>query len=119
MKDINYLIKNGIDVNTSLKLLGDIEMYSDTLSDFVDDGEDRKKQLKDFIANNDMENYAIIAHSIKSDSKYLGFTKLVDIAYSHELKAKENDINYVSSHFLELNDELCRILEIATNYLKG
>ena len=119
MKDINFLIANDIDVNASLELLGDIEMYNETLNDFINEGETRKKQLQDFIAQNDMENYAILAHSIKSDSKYLGFKKLAEIAYNHELKGKENDLDYVTNHFNELNDELCRILNIVNDYLEG
>ena len=38
-----------------------------------------------------MSDYAIEVHSLKSDCKYLGFMKLADISYQHELKSKEND----------------------------
>ena len=36
-----------------------------------------------------MSNYAILVHSLKSDAKYLGFTKLAELAYNHELKVKK------------------------------
>ena len=66
--------------------------------------------------NNDMENYAIDVHSLKSDCKYLGFMKLADIAYQHELKSKENDSAFVNSNFDLLEAEYKKVLEIAKTY---
>ena len=63
-----------------------------------------------------MENYAIEVHSLKSDSKYLGFMSLADVAYQHELKSKENDSMFVQEHFSELEQEYNKALSIAKNY---
>ena len=49
-----------------------------------------------------MKNYAILAHAMKSDSKYLGFKKLAELALNHELKGKEDDSNYVNENYDEL-----------------
>ena len=35
MKDVNVLIANGIDVNKSLELFGDMDTYNDTLEEFL------------------------------------------------------------------------------------
>lgn len=113
--DNDYLIKNGIDLNKALELLGDMEIYNETLEEFYNNINDRINKLNEY--KNDMANYAIEAHALKSDSKYLGFTKLAEIAYSHELKSKENDINYVKNNYEELMKELNRILEIVKKYL--
>ena len=64
-----------------------------------------------------MENYAILVHSLKSESRYLGFDKLADICLQHELKSKENDATYVNNNFNLLLDELNNILEIVKQYL--
>ena len=53
-----------------------------------------------------MENYAILVHAIKGDSKYLGFTKLAEMSLNHELKAKENDSQYVNDNYDLLINEL-------------
>ena len=58
----------------------------------------------------DMPNYAILVHSIKSDSKYLGFTHLAELAYNHEMKSKENDVEYVNANFEELENEVNSII---------
>lgn len=112
-----YLKENGINVDASLELLGDIEMYNETMQDFLDEQETRIPNLKKYKDLEDCENYAILAHSMKSDSKYLGFTKLIDLAYDHELKGKENDIEYIKEHFNELIEEAERINSICKKYL--
>ena len=37
MHDINILKNNNIDVDSALELLGDIEMYEETLNDFLEE----------------------------------------------------------------------------------
>ena len=63
-----------------------------------------------------MENYAILVHALKSDSKYLGFTKLAELSYEHELKSKEKDASYIKEHFNELLQEGERIIQISKEY---
>ena len=43
-----------------------------------------------------MADYAILVHALKSDSKYLGFTSLAEIAYEHELASKANNVDEVN-----------------------
>lgn len=115
--DRDFLEQNGVDVEKGLELLGDMDMYNETMEDYLKEVTEKYKKLKEYKEKNDMENYAIVVHSIKSDSKYLGFTHLADLAYEHELKSKENDSNYVNNNFDTLEKELNRILDIARKYL--
>ena len=114
--DRKYLEKNGVDVNHALELLGDMDMYNMTISDFVKDVEEKWNRIVEYRNNNNMPDYAIEVHSLKSDCKYLGFMKLADIAYQHELKSKENDLFFVQDHFTELEEEYKKVLEIAKEY---
>ena len=113
--DNDYLLKNGIDLNKALELLGDMEIYNETLEEFYNNINDRINKLNNY--KNDLPNYAIEAHALKSDSKYLGFTKLADLAYNHEMKSKENDSKYINDNYESLMVELNRILEIVKKYL--
>ena len=113
--DNDYLLKNGIDLNKALELLGDMETYNETLEEFYKNINDRINKLNNY--KNDLPNYAIEAHALKSDSKYLGFTKLADLAYNHEMKSKENDSKYINDNYESLMVELNRILEIVKKYL--
>lgn len=115
--DRKYLEINGVDVEHGLELLGDMEMYNMTMNDFAKDVEGKWKKILEYKHNKDLPNYAIEVHSLKSDSKYLGFMTLADIAYQHELKSKEGDMDYVNNNFVELNNEYEKILEIVQNYV--
>ena len=114
--DRAYLESNGVDVNHALELLGDMEMYNMTIADFMSEVEAKWGRINDYKAKNDMPNYAIEVHSLKSDCKYLGFMTLADIAYQHELKSKENDSAFVNEHFAELEEEYNKVFEIAKAY---
>ncbi len=115
--DRTFLEENNIDVQKGLELLGDMDMYNETMGDFLDEISEKYPNAKKYKEQGDMANYAILVHSIKSDSKYLGFTHLADLAYAHELKSKENDITYVNNNFEELENEIIRIINIVKKYL--
>lgn len=114
--DRSYLEDNGVDVNHALELLGDMDMYNMTISDFMAEVESKWARINEYKNTNNMPDYAIEVHSLKSDCKYLGFMTLADIAYQHELKSKENDSSFVNEHFDELTNEYNKVLEIAKNY---
>ena len=114
--DRSYLESNGVDVNHALELLGDMDMYNMTISDFMKEVEEKWNRIVDYKNSNNMPDYAIEVHSLKSDCKYLGFMTLADIAYEHELKSKENDSNFVNENFARLEEEYKKVLEIARTY---
>lgn len=115
--DRSYLEKNGVDVEKGLELLGDMDMYNETCEDFLNEINEKYPKAKEYKETGDMPNYAILVHSIKSDSKYLGFTKLAELAYDHELKSKDNDIDYVNNNFSSLESEINRIINVVKTYL--
>ncbi len=115
--NINYLKDNGINIDSALELLGDCETYNEILKEYVNSINDKITNLTNFKNSNDMENYAILVHSLKSESRYLGFDKLADICLQHELKSKENDATYVNNNFNILLTELNNILGIVKQYL--
>lgn len=117
MKNTELLKENGIDVEHSLELLGDMEMYNETIQDFMTESETRIPSMKNYKEQGDMENYAILVHAMKSDSKYLGFTKLAELSYNHEMESKANHIDYVNENYDVLIEETNRILQIIKEYL--
>ena len=115
--DRRYLESKGVDVDNALELLGDMDMYNMTISDFMKEVEEKWNKIVDYKNTNNMPDYAIEVHSLKSDCKYLGFMSLAEIAYQHELKSKENDSTFVNEHFGELEEEYKKVLEIAKEYV--
>ncbi len=117
MYDVNFLISNGVDVNKSLELFGDIDTYNETVGEFLVSAKEKMAKLQKYKDDKDMPNYAIYVHSLKSDAKYFGFTKLADLAYDQELKSKEGDMFYIYEHYQELIDEVERTINIVKKYI--
>ena len=117
MYDVNFLISNGVDVNKSLELFGDIDTYNETVGEFLVSAKEKIAKLQKYKDDKDMPNYAIYVHSLKSDAKYFGFTKLADLAYDQELKSKEGDMFYIYEHYQELIDEVERTINIVKKYM--
>ena len=117
MKDINFLKENNVDVNKCLELFGDIETYNETIKEFQKSIDGKLDKLENYYEDGDMANYAIYAHSLKSDCKYFGFIKLASIAYEHEMKGKANDIAYVRANFESFMEEAKKVKAIVNEYL--
>ena len=117
MFNSKILTDNGVNLEKSLELFGDMNTYNESLNDFLSDVEDKLANIKKYKENGDMANYSILAHSLKSDSKYFGFDKLADIAFNHEKESKSNNMYYISLHYDELETETKRIIDIVKTYL--
>ena len=117
MFNSKILTDNGVNLEKSLELFGDMNTYNESLNDFLNDVENKMANIKKYKENGDMANYAILVHSLKSDSKYFGFEKLADIAFNHEKESKANNMYYVSLHYDELEEEAKRIIDIVKTYL--
>ena len=117
MRDKALLIQNGVDVDKGIELLGDLETYNEMLEDFIEEVEEKMENITSYKVDSDMENYAILVHSLKSDAKYFGFDKLAEIAYQHEQESKEGNSIFVNENHEELNSEVDRIITLVKKYL--
>ena len=117
MKDVNILTNNGVNVAQSLELFGDMEMYDETLKDFLDLVDGKLTSLENRKTSSDMVNYAIEVHALKSDARYLGFTTLADMCYESELKSKAGDIMFVQENHPKIMAEAHRMIGVAKQYM--
>lgn len=117
MKDINILKNNNVNLEKSLELFGDIDTYNEMLENFLTSEEEKIKELEKFKTQNDMPNYAILVHSLKSDARTFGFDELGEMAYEHEMKSKAGNMYFVFDHFDELMNETNKVLNIVREYL--
>ena len=117
MKDVSLLVRNGVNVDGSLELFGDMEMYNETLNDFLKSVDKKLADIKRYKEASDMPNYAILVHSLKSDAKYFGFTKLSEKAYEHEMKSKAGDLYYIYENFNDLVAAVNETIAIVKEYL--
>lgn len=117
MESIEFLKRNGVDVNKSLELFEDIETYNETLKGFNQSVDGKIEQLNTYLQDQDMPNYAIYVHSLKSDCKYFGFMKLANIAFEQEMASKDGNLNFIQEHFEELKNEAEKVKSVVNKYL--
>ena len=117
MRDVSILTDNGVDLDSALELLGDLEFYDETLTSFLEENKTRIPNIEKYKKDLNMNDYAILVHALKSDSKYLGFKSLADIAYVHELASKANNVDEVLAKYDELMAEVKKYTELALKYL--
>lgn len=117
MYDTKLLTDNGVNLEKSLELFGDMDTYNDSIKDFQAELKSKIALIEKYKSTSDLANYAIQVHSLKSDARYFGFEKLGDLAFEHEQKSKANDIYYVSEHYNELKQEAYNVANIVNEYL--
>ena len=115
-RKIAFLTENGVDALTGISNMMDIDTYNEIMDDFYQGIDEELQKINNFKNINDMANYSILVHALKSNARSFGFNKLGEIAYAHELASKSNDINYVNEHYNELLDEVLRVKKIIETY---
>lgn len=116
MKNIELLKSKNVDVDASLEFWGDIDSYNENLLEFKDALDSKLTNLEYYKNNNDWENYAILAHSLKSESRYLGFMKDAEVFLEHELKGKESNAEFINANFNTLKDTISSIKNLLNEY---
>ena len=117
MRSINYLKENGVEIDKSLEIFGDIETYNDTIGEFLISIGDKLNKLSAYKDAKDMANYEIYVHSLKSDAKNFGFKELADMALEHEMKSKNNDAYFIIENFDDLATEVLKTKNIVKTYM--
>ncbi|MBR1417248.1 MAG: response regulator [Bacilli bacterium] len=117
MLSIDFLKQNNVDVDTALGLFGDINVYNETCQDFLSGIDEKLENLKKYKQENEMADYAIYAHSIKSDARYLGFNEVAKIALDHEMAGKGNDEKFVLREYDNLVAATHKMISIIRQYL--
>lgn len=117
--NLQYLKEHGFDIDTGLSYLGDESMYLEILKDFYNGFINQMGEIRKAYESQDIENYSILVHALKSNCKTVGIMSLADLAYNHEMKSKEKDMNYVTSNITELFTKANEIYNIMDTFFKG
>ncbi len=112
----NFLVQNGVDVEKGIENTMDFETYNEILLEFCNTFPEEVNKFNKFKQENDMVNYEIIVHALKSNCRTLGFTSTGEMFYQHELASKEGNSAWVSEHYNELINEVNRVYKILMTY---
>ena len=107
---------DGIDTDSGIKNCGgSVDAYFELLRTYA--SSNLLNLLKDFFEKEDLQNYAVIAHSIKGASVNIGATDVAQLASDLERAGKRGDITYIWDHHDDLAEQYGAILEMLKKYL--
>ncbi|MCR5831280.1 MAG: response regulator [Lachnospiraceae bacterium] len=107
------LKKIGIDTDKGLHYSGgDREFYISLLEQYVKESGKKKAIMKEALAADNLDDYAIQVHSIKSTSKMIGAMDLSESARELETAAKNGDRAYVDDNHQNMLLAYERILDL-------
>ena len=93
---------DGIVADDALRYAGgDQEEYLHNLKLYLQEYHEKKEKLEEFFRQEDLENYQIIAHSVKSTSKLIGANDLSELARIMEEASSARDMEHVRSGHAE------------------
>ncbi|MGN0495260.1 MAG: response regulator [Lachnospiraceae bacterium] len=94
-------LKEFLDVNTGMTYCCNSEdFYKEMLTTYVDNN--KVAELEDCFKEEDLENYRIQVHALKSTSMSIGAVTLSEAAKALEMAAKEERVGYIEEHHAEV-----------------
>lgn len=91
----------GIGLNVDAGLMytcNDEAFYMELLSDYAKSASDKCSDLSSFLENNDLRNYEILVHSLKSASKTVGADDVSEQARALEEASRNQDSDFVKAN---------------------
>lgn len=96
--DISFLEEKGIDVNTGIEYTGNKQKYIAALRRFFNSFEDNSSNIRTYFDKGDLENYCIVVHALKSNSKMIGAADLSRSFEILESAASEGDSSFIAEN---------------------
>ena len=88
----------GLDVETGAGHTGGGDKYISAVQRYYKAYEKNKANMESFFSQGDWENYSIVVHALKSNSKMIGATQLGSSFETLEMASKTGDIENVKSN---------------------
>ncbi|MCR5054178.1 MAG: EAL domain-containing protein [Lachnospiraceae bacterium] len=85
-----------VDVERGLELCGDMKGYEEALEIYLEALPDRISKIKEYFDKDDIDNYVIVVHSLKSTSRVIGALELGDYAERMEKAGDDKDIDSIT-----------------------
>lgn len=88
----------GIDANVALKNTGSEDAFKTVLNIFYDAVTKKEAELWELLEKEDIENFTIRVHALKSSARLIGAVHLGDGFESLEKAGKEKDVNFIKEN---------------------
>ena len=106
----------GVDTSRGLSYsAGDEAMYIDVLKAYAGEGSTRVQKLEDCLAFENLKDYGIYIHALKSSSRTIGAAGLSDIAAKLEAAAKDGNMKVIRSCHEDAMEKYRKIVAVIRN----
>ena len=95
--DLNTVSGYGLDVETGLSFTGGRDRYLSALQRYYKSYPANREKIESALAASDIENYTILVHALKSNSKMIGATDLGTLFEELELAGKAGDTDKINA----------------------
>ena len=96
-------------VDEAIKALGDEDIYVTCVEDYYLTLASMRDSIKEYFVANDIPNYVIKVHGLKSSSRLIGAYDLGELAYTLEMSGKNNDTVTIKARTGELILMTCNL----------
>ena len=117
MYDVNVLKNCGIHVTKCLEILGSIDLYNETIKDFLDTVGPKIDNMTANIQSDKLNEYSVDLLSLKSDARYLGFDELSKVIADVEAFTIKKDLESVKNTHPQLITQVNAYVGVARLYL--
>jgi len=87
------------------------DLYIILLRTYSEEYGERSAKLREYFEQNDIHNFSILVHSLKSNSLNIGARALAEEALKYETAAKANDIKTISDGLMQLLESYRAVTE--------
>ena len=101
----------GIEIERGIETAGGIDVYKIVVKNFYDTAQSRIDMLKEYFENEDIENYTIQVHALKSSARLIGAYGLSEKALALEMAGREDNLNVIKADTGAVLEEYGVLLE--------
>ncbi len=114
--ELSNLTKCGIDTNSGIQNCGgDEAFYRTILHEYVRSSEEKTSHLNAYLNNEDLKDYSILVHALKSTSATIGAQGLAKRASELEEAAAKGNMEFVRTHHETFLNEYEQVLKVLRN----
>ena len=107
-----HLRKAGVDTSAGIANCTDETLYREILKEYLRSSAGKITGLNTYLANEDMNNYGVLIHSVKSTSATIGASGLSKTALELEKASNNKDIDFIRKEHDAFMDRYTKLLDV-------
>ncbi len=107
-----HLRKAGVDTSAGIANCTDETIYREILKEYLRSSAEKITGLNTYLANEDLNNYGVLIHSVKSTSATIGASGLSRTALELEKAANSKDLDFIRKEHDAFMDRYTKLLDV-------